>query len=111
LSVLAGDPLRPTPSALAAIPPWPGIPVGFSKEIDRERRPGSSRYGSLITFNFMVSKDWHERAAKTKKPPADTSASGSQQAAIGVLDDKSIHPRPHRFDIVQNERNLVGGTG
>lgn len=41
-----GAPLRPIPRALAALPPWPGAPVGFSKEIERDRKPVWSRYGS-----------------------------------------------------------------
>jgi hypothetical protein len=45
LSVMEGAPLRPTPSLLAALPPCPGAPVGFSKQIDRETRPASSGYG------------------------------------------------------------------
>ena len=38
-------PFRPTPKILAAFPAWPGAPVGFSNESDRETRPVSSRYG------------------------------------------------------------------
>ena len=34
--MIDGAPLRPTPSLLAALPPSPGAPVGFSKQIDRE---------------------------------------------------------------------------
>ena len=35
-SVQAGDPLRPTPSGLAACPPLPRSPEGFSNEIERD---------------------------------------------------------------------------
>ncbi|MFO1500999.1 MAG: hypothetical protein U1G07_21850 [Verrucomicrobiota bacterium] len=39
----AGAPLRPGPSLLAALPPAPGSPEGFSNEIDREISPVSKR--------------------------------------------------------------------
>ena len=38
LDIAVGGPLRPTPRALAALPPWPGAPVGFSKDIERDSR-------------------------------------------------------------------------
>ena len=38
---MAGAPLRPLPSLLAAWPPCPGAPVGFSKLIDRDTSPVS----------------------------------------------------------------------
>ena len=37
------EPFRPTPRLLAAFPPSPGAPVGFSNEIDRETMPVSNR--------------------------------------------------------------------
>src|SRR5260221_4626490 len=69
--ILLGEPLRP----LAALPPAPRSPVGFSKLIERESRPVSIRAGvsNGNTGNALVRRAW-SRCEGRKAGPHDHAA-------------------------------------
>ena len=76
-----GAPLRPTPKWLAALPPSPGAPVGFSNEIEREIKPVSRRYGWWITSGAC----WASEAGGAASAQAKVAAASS-----GTVNKRSV---------------------